>query len=311
MAPSKLRSPYKSRSGKAWMRTSWVIYMDILGFSTRIKQATEGGTATELLTELTTALDEAKRQIMLEAGDDSRLGSGEAPYAVKMFTDNVVLGIPIMDDGESELGRIIYLIGLWQYTLLKHGFFTRGGVAVGPIYMDGDVAFGNGLLDAHEAESKLARDPRIVLAPSAVKRVEHHLAYYSEVEGAPHNSSLLIDADSQMFVNYLFFPIDGAEGLPSEFVADVQHHRSLVIDNLTKYSANPGIWSKYAWVGAYHNYFCGHYPGLAHLKIDRKLLAQAPRRLRQLYKLKGKKVLRDGNEVASKKFDWKVEPEPD
>lgn len=112
-----------------------------------------------------------------------------------------VLGFPIKDDGESELGKIIYFIGLWQYTLPQHGSFVRGGITVGPIYMDDDVAFGKGLLDAYKsAESKPARDPRVALAPCAMDLVHHHLAYYAEVSESPQNFSLLFDADSQMFI---------------------------------------------------------------------------------------------------------------
>lgn len=313
MALVSLKSPYKTKSGKPWMRNSWVAYLDILGFSAQVKGATEAGTANELLLELTTALEEAKVDLLVDPNDYARLGIQEASYAVKMFTDNVVLGFPIRDDGESEFGRMIYIVGLWQYALLKHGFFVRGGVTVGPIYMDDDVAFGKGLLDAYETESTLARDPRVVLAPSAMDLVHHHLAYYANVSESPHNFTLLVDSDSQMFVNYLYIPVDGAEGTTEEFASDVMHHRDLITSRLKEFSGNPTIWSKYAWAGSYHNHFCDHYEGLGHLKIDPTLLAQAPRFLAQLYKRQGKKMVRDGKEVATLKCldEWKVEKEPE
>lgn len=258
-------------------------------------------------------MEEAKVDLVIDPEEYARYGIKEAPYAVKMFTDNVVLGFPIRDDGESEFGRMIYIVGLWQYTLLKHGFFVRGGMTVGPIYMDDEVAFGKGLLDAYEAESKLARDPRVVLAASAMDLVHHHLAYYAKVSESPQNFSLLVDADSQMFVNYLYLPVDGAEGLSDEFASDIEHHRDLIINRLKKFSENPAIWSKYAWVGSYHNHFCEHYEGLVDLKVDSAMLAQAPRFLAQLYTRKGKKILRDGKEVATVKYltEWNVEKEPE
>jgi hypothetical protein len=285
-----LKNPYKTKTGKPWMRNSWVVYLDILGFSAQIECATEKGTANDLLLELTAALGEAKVDLVFDPEEYARYGIREAPYVVKMFTDNVVLGFPIRDDGESEFGRMIYIVGLWQYTLLKHGFFVRGGMTVGPIYMDDEVAFGKGLLDAYEAESKLARDPRVVLAASAMDLVHHHLAYYAEVSGSPQNSSLLVDADSQMFVNYLYLPVDGAEGLSGEFASDIEHHRDLIINRLKEFSENPAIWSKYAWVGSYHNHFCEHYEGLADLKVDSAMLAQAPRFLAQMYTRKGNTI---------------------
>jgi hypothetical protein len=295
------------------MRNSWVIYLDILGFRALVRSASEAGTANELLINLTAALEQAKVSSSLDPEGHSHYGLEEAPYAVKMFTDNVVLGFPIHDDGESEFGRMIYIVGLWQYALLQHGFFVRGGMAVGPVYMDDDVVFGKGLLDAYDAETTLARDPRVVLAPSAVDLIHHHLAYYANMSETPHNSSLLVDADSQLFVNYLYLPVDGAEELPDEFALGVERHRNHIIDRLQRSTGTPAIWSKYAWVGAYHNHFCSHYAGLGHLKVDLALLAQAPRFIGQIYAKKGNKVLREGIEVATKKtiWEWPVEKEPE
>ncbi|MBA3914998.1 MAG: hypothetical protein H0X25_14345 [Acidobacteriales bacterium] len=295
------------------MRKSWVAFIDILGFSSLVKEATERGKANELLDEVCAALNEAKADLVVNPEDYAKYGIQVAPYAVKMFTDNVVLGFPIHDDGEGEFGRMIYIVGLWQYTLLKHGFFVRGGITVGPIFMNDDVVFGKGLLDAYETESTLARAPRVVLAPAAMDLVHHHLAYYAKVSESPHNVSLLVDADSQMFLNSLQFPIEEAEGLPDDFKNDLAHHRDLVIARLQEFSANPGIWSKYAWVGSYHNHFCTHLSGAEDLKIDSALLNQPPRFLEQLYARKGQKMFRGGEEVATLKYltQWEVEKEPE
>lgn len=311
-APARLKNPYKTTSGKPWMRNSWVVYLDILGFSSLVRSAAEAGTADVLLTKLTTAIEEAKIDLMVDPEHYAKYGIREAPYAVKMFTDNVVLGFPISEDGESEFGRVLPIIGMWQYTLLKHGFFVRGGMTVGPIYMDDDIAFGKGLLDAYEAETNLARDPRIVLDSSAMDLVHQHLAFYATIADTPHNYTVLVDTDAQMFVNYLYLPIDGAEGLPEEFRLQIEQHRDLIVERLRQFSGKPGIWSKYAWVGAYHNHFCEHYKGLGHLLVDRGLLAQAPRFLHQLYKKKGHKVLRNGVVVAGQKtvWNWPKEKQP-
>jgi type VI protein secretion system component VasF len=308
-----LKSPYQTSAGKPWMRKSWVVYLDILGFSARVAKATADGTANQLLSDLTNALNEAKVDLVIDYEEYTAHGIKEAPYAVKMFTDNVVLGFPIRDDGESEFGRMIYILGFWQYTLLRHGFFVRGGVTVGPIYMDDDMVFGKGLLDAYEAETKLARDPRVVLAQSAMDLVHHHLAYYAKVSEAPHNTALLVDADGQMFVNYLYLPVDGVEGLPEAFIQDIKRHRDLIVERLQEFSGEPSIWSKYAWVGSYHNHFCSHYQGLDHLKVPPARLATAPKFLSQVYKRKGDRMFRGDTEVAKLKYlsQWKTEKEPE
>lgn len=295
------------------MRTSWVVFLDILGFSSRVLKATANGTVHELLLKLNRALADAKRDLIPDANNYLRDGIQDAPYVVKLFTDNIVLGFPIHDDGESEFGRMISIVGLYQLSLLKHGFFIRGGITVGQLYMDEDMVFGKGLLDAYDAESKLARDPRVVLAPAAMDYVHHHLVYYSEVGGTPHNSALLLDADSQMFVNYLFFPLDGAEGIPNKFLGDLKLHGALIRDCLKEFASDPGVWPKYAWAAAYHNFFCTNFVNMLELLIDPELLIQRPRQLAEIYRRQGNKMYRGNEEVAQFKrwSEWKVETEPE
>lgn len=310
-----LSSPYRTGAGKPWMRNSWVVFMDILGFSARMLTAAKAGTSNELLRELTAALSEAKEQsdLILDDEEYAKLGIKVAPYAVKMFTDNVVLGIPIRDDGEAEFSRAIYTAGLWQFRLLMHGFFVRGGITVGPIYMDADVAFGAGLLAAYEAESKLAGVPRIVLDRDAMNLVHQHLAYYTPVSESPQNFTLLVDSDSQMFVNYLYLPIDDGEETP-RFLKELEHHRNTIIERMKEFSSNSEIWIKYAWAAAYHNYFCDHLPEAHDLKIESSHFMQpVPRSVGEIYETRDGKVYQNGKEVAKWKSlsEWKVERPPD
>jgi len=310
---AKFKNPYRTSKDKPWMRQSWIVFLDILGFSSSVLKATANGTAGELLFRLSRALEEAKRDLIPDPNDYLRYGIRDAPYVVKVFTDNIVLGFPIRDDGESEFGRMISIVGLYQFSLLKHGFFIRGGITAGQLYMDEDMVFGKGLLDAYEAESKLARDPRVVLAPAAMDLVHHHLAYYSNVAETPHNTSLLVDSDSQLFLNYLFFPVDGAEEIPNQFLDDLKLHGELIRDCLKEFASDPGIWPKYAWAGAYHNFFCSKFVNASELLIAPALLSQAPRQLGEIYRRKGNKMYRGDEEVARFKplSEWKVEREPE
>jgi len=182
--------------------------------------------------------------------------------------------------------------------------------------MDNDVVYGEGLLDAHDAEATLARDPRIVLGPSAMAQVHTHLAWYDKVATTPHNEHLLVDSDSQMFVNYLAIPIDGLEWidhLPSEYEDDLRNNRDLIISQLQEFSSVPTVWSKYVWVGTYHNFFCTDFIARSDLLIAAEMLSQPARRLSKVYTRKGKHIYRDGEVVGTFKsmFDYKTQTEPD
>jgi hypothetical protein len=113
--------------------------------------------------------------------------------------------------------------------------------------------------------------------------VHHHLAYYADVAETPHNISLPVDSDGQLFLNYLFVPIDGAEEIPEEFLNDVKLHGELIRACLEEFATDPKVWPKYAWAGAYHNFFCGKFLNASELRIDRALLRQEPRQLGEVY----------------------------
>ncbi|WP_047497255.1 hypothetical protein [Terriglobus sp. TAA 43] len=92
-----------------------------------MKQATTNGKANELLIELTNALNDAKVDLAIDYEEFSASGMKEAPHVVKMFTDNVVLGFPIHDDGEDEFGSDDFHPWVVAIQPLKARLFVRGG----------------------------------------------------------------------------------------------------------------------------------------------------------------------------------------
>jgi hypothetical protein len=170
---------------------------------------------------------------------------------LKAFTDNIVLGFPILSEGEaSTLHIVIDRLRGFQLFMTIDGFFVRGGVAVGEAYFDEDIVLGPGLLEAYDAEALRARDPRIVLADSCFQ-------YISELPDA----WLLKDADGQFFLNYLdkiawYNVYDEQEGRTPRGIDLLTQHKRLVEAKLREYAAEPPIWSKYHWVARYHNFFC-------------------------------------------------------
>ena len=153
----------------------------------------------------------------------------------------------------------------------------------------------------------------MVFAPEAMDLVNHHLAYYHEVATSPQNVTLLLDSDSQMFLNYLYQPIDDGYGDTEDFLNELKAHGELIQARLKEFSGEPSIWSKYAWAGGYHNHFCAHFPSAEKFKIDTDSLSQAPRFLSEVYKRKGNKMFFGDKEVATLKLlpQWDIETKPE
>ena len=272
-------NPYKSTSPR--LRLSVIAFVDLLGYSDLIRECRSPTENLELLARLHATLQRSRQWLdgrpsgkSTQEDDDEE----EDLHALVAFTDNIVIGWPvdpwglpeieldpILDDAESQLGLAFMGLAGFQFEMANAGFFVRGAVAVGDAYVDEYCVFGEGLLEAHEGESSGARDPRIVLTPSARDRVTSHLEYYRRAAGAPQNRDLLRDIDGQWFLNYLDTIHIGGDDVP--FLDELGKHKEAVETQLTRFRQRPTVFGKYYWVAGYHNYFCDLHD-YADYKID-------------------------------------------
>jgi hypothetical protein len=279
------RNPYHSENAEPALRRSVLAFFDILGYIKSAKDAYEAGTQAEMLKALYSALTGGRNWLeeryfgeeQKDVDEEHNKVFAKDRFAVKAFTDNIVIGWPIDDDAETELADAVGKLIDFQFHMAAAGFFVRGAIAIGDAYVDDVVVFGKALLDAHEAESTIARDPRIVLTQPAKEALKVHLTYYPHPQNSHHVRTVLRDADDQWFVNYLqavlYAPDDvgpDSEGLLK--------HKLVVESKLLQFKSEPAIWSKYSWVAAYHNYFCDanrNWFDTSH-KIDLELFRTTP-----------------------------------
>ena len=138
------RNPYHTEEQVPTLRNSVLAYMDILGYSDMIRESEESGTQQEVLSKLHTTL--SKEREWLEEKMDSQQQLRELikkdNYALKAFTDNIVMGWPIRDDAEYELGSAFSKLAFFQLQMVTSGFFIRGAISVDNAYVDEITVFG-------------------------------------------------------------------------------------------------------------------------------------------------------------------------
>lgn len=272
------RNPYIDEAQEPTLRQSVFVFMDILGYSDLMQQATKSGTQEKTLRSLHSALASSRRG--LEDKDiEPKLREllKKDDFALKAFTDNIVIGWPVFYDAEHEFGTAFWKLAMFQFNMAIRGYFVRGAISVAPAYIDEIAVFGDALTEAYIGESKLARDPRIILTDSAVAAAKQHLNYYHPPSIAPHVRDILKDADGQWFINYLETVLI-AEDEHGPFYSEFLQHKSAVEEKLALHKSNPTVWSKYAWIASYHNYFCDLHPkhfGEEH-RIDVELFKASP-----------------------------------
>lgn len=279
------RNPYLDDNSNPILYPSVVAFIDVLGYEDMVLESEASGHPHDLLVHLRNTLSNATRYLDEDHGGSSlilhpRLFRKDL-YRIRIFTDNIVIGYPVRDDAEAELGRVFSLLAFFQLEMVMHGFFLRGAIAVGDLFMDDTVVFGNGLIEAYRGERDKARDPRIILTVSATKAIEKHLTYYASRSHSPQARDLYIDADGQYFLNYLDIILI-AEGEQGPFYEELDKHKWAVEKCLDKYRSRPAIWSKYAWAANYHNFFCdqSHFFSEEH-KVDLSKYQMSPRRIEE------------------------------
>ncbi len=236
---------YFDESKSPILRPSFCMFLDALGFNDLIEEATQHGTADQLLREFYDVHENSSKNWV----------SMKASWEYKCFTDNVVFGCPTVDtsqDSEGEFGSIFVTAGFHQLEMALAGFFVRGGMAFGPLHISDNFVFGQAVLDAYKLESKTAKVPRTIINQNVMDEVYEHLNSYVNVMSSPHDVGILIDDDGQFFLNYLDPLIDGGSAEDIEFDA-FKKHRNLVSKKIASAKSDE-IRAKYEWTARYHNH---------------------------------------------------------
>ncbi|MCA2998054.1 MAG: hypothetical protein ING75_05560 [Rhodocyclaceae bacterium] len=135
-------------------KTSYCAFLDVLGFSERIRASEAKGEANKTLQEFHAIF--SKRLKKLKEEHDESL------QYFKSFSDNILLAHPqFSQDMESEFGFILDSICQYQLDMSIRGYFIRGGLAVGALFMDENSVYGQALLDAYRLETQVAVNPRL------------------------------------------------------------------------------------------------------------------------------------------------------
>jgi hypothetical protein len=234
--------------GKPVHRLSYCAFLDVLGFSARIRESYKTDNPNLLLNEFHSILANCLKEL--------RKRENDTQLYLKSFSDNVLIAHPqFSEDMESEFAFVLWAVQEYQFEMAKQGFFIRGGFSVGPLFMDENSVYGDALISAYELESKIAVNPIVVLCDDTKQLVNAHLKFY-EGEAAPQTRSLLIGPDGRYFVNYLGLCI--LEG-DDDYRLDVKSlltHKDNIQGALKQSISNPAVFSKFVWLAQYHNYFC-------------------------------------------------------
>ena len=259
-------------------KESILAHVDILGFKSLLDEAKESELRfDELLNHYHKALRSAFSRIKSVTEVRHKYDWKRISH-VRVYTDNLLFVSELrrQTGGESEFGRTIDEIAMYQLELAIEGFFTRGGAVIERAYCDEVTVFSPALMDAAGIE-KRALFPRIILEDSAREKLRRYLEWYNNPAFCHFNDMVVIDPDGTWFINYLYvlrwfnddmmdmmerhgekLPVSEGPYFPAA-ISDLHLHRDHIRKRLAEFKDNPAIFRKYLWLACYHNWFCSTY----------------------------------------------------
>ncbi len=178
------------------------------------------------------------------------------------FSDLIVVSCNLKRKGnlDSLLSRVAYIVD----SLFEKEIFCRGGAVIGNLHHDGQVVFGQALIDAHKLESEIATYPRIILTTEVVKRLRELSDIESKVKVDP--KSPYYSAKDLAVINRIFTDFDGCmylspfpklKGLNPDRFAGMKSYwlmqKRIIEKMLNKFNCDLKISIKYKWLALKFN----------------------------------------------------------
>lgn len=168
--------------------THLIAYLDVLGTTQRIRDRSHADEMLNILHNLYT-LEMSSAQMILK----------ESQIAFRVFSDNLVVALPLPDypDGSFEAITLFLRIvsNIQSSCVGDHvGWLLRGGMTIGPAFIDEVMVWGEALVEAHDLENRLAVFPRVALSEKTAQRL---------LENDELSCFVNRDFDGVYYLNYL------------------------------------------------------------------------------------------------------------
>jgi hypothetical protein len=249
-APS---AAYVDASGRPRLQMSVAGFIDMLGFSNMSVSSNDEDELQQLLGKIVAAIEDS-RSFVRDAMREYDTRETSTSWAIKYFSDNLVLGYPFEASGVDPLLATIFVLRCaqrYQLRMSLNGFFIRGALTQGLICLTDNIIFGPTLIEAYRLESSTAIVPRIVVTEPLQQRlvIDDDARPDSLIAGA--GDLICRDVDGWWFVNYLQSARD-AKGVNWD---DISRHKESVLASLAV-TTRHDVLPKFGWACRYHNVFC-------------------------------------------------------
>ena len=140
--------------------------MDILGFKGEVKKASSD----ELLLD---KLYNAIKHIRDERSANQNYASNINDFQFSFVSDSIIISAPSENDN-----CLYFAFVMAEYMIIElsyYGLMVRGGISVGDMIHEDDIAFGPALNDAVNLEQNIAIYPRVIFSDETFNKIDNML----------------------------------------------------------------------------------------------------------------------------------------
>jgi hypothetical protein len=233
-------------------RPAVVTFLDVLGFRERVASSRDATDIQRILSRLRSFSNN-------DAEEESLGGDGEFEVTRSIAFSDSVVRIRFIDTPYPSGALFHEILGLvhMQAEMMASEVLLRGGVTVGNVYLEGDMAFGPAFNRAYDLESQFANVPRIVIGPEAFVELRNDNRLVSTDNTADHDIAyirrmLKCGEDGLWFIDYLAAIRSELDDL-AQYPDLISQNRSLILDNIRRVPAHSRVFQKYLWSAHYLN----------------------------------------------------------
>ena len=223
-----------------------VAFVDILGFGTLIESTKEPKAAVDIIAALEEILSYYKAKI-----------PNFRSLNAKLFSDCLMIS-----STSDDMISLLLTAWLFQMSMVRRGYFCRGGISFGNHYESDSLIFSQALVKAYRLESEVAKYPRIVLDDEVMGRLEDTDSekYYNNLYDLSWDF-VRRDSDAKGFVDYLAFFGVSSNRVPSAKYFPpapggyrlAELHRDHILQNIEPTHSDSSVREKFEWLINYHN----------------------------------------------------------
>lgn len=242
------------------LQNYYLAYFDVLGYKAFFNE--EESDHQKFLKDILGTLDYVKSQVNEFSSFSSRIG-------LRVYSDNFLLYIK--EEGQDKviedfnaLAALTSVVALIQVKILaQYRILLRGGITKGEFYVDENIIFGKGLIQAVEIESNKAIYPRVAIDVDSFCLKNYDSLWKSLIKK---------DDDGIYFVDYFSINHYLAVGLgnPIEIIQTLRKQIIFLTNKYCKYGSlsredkinqRSKLIEKYLWVLNKFNDFCNDSDG--------------------------------------------------